>query len=96
MTKLNGHQSYALGLINEAFLDSFLGYENTLQDAPKDSEDYKRACEVLNAPREVKIERLYRMVAYYTNKSEHDRHIRFAGADWIKERISKKLEKYGY
>ena len=96
MKKLNRHQQYVMELINEAFLDGFLGYENTLNDFPKDSEEYKRAYEVINATRDEKIKMIYNLVVYYTNCNEHDKHIRFAGTDWIKERISKRLEKYGY
>ena len=96
MTKLNRHQTYAIEMIKEAFLDGFLGYENTLQDYPKDSEEYKMAYEVLHMGHEKLVEMIYRLVQVYAKNNAIERHINFAGKDFIKERISKRLEKYGY
>ena len=69
------------------------GYENTLQDYMPEDEEYKYAKEILN--HDTLFENIYQELIEYT-KNNRDSHIRFAGKEFMEERIEHWLKKSGY
>lgn len=92
--------------IKWAACDLLGGLENTMEDNPKDSEEYQNAKAML-ADHEGLVEQLYSMAttAIYdegyccfnpaTCKREL-REINFCGKEWLMERCEKRITKEGY
>jgi hypothetical protein len=80
-------------LIQEAVSEWIGGLENTLMDFPEDSEDYKQAKKLLNHDSLFDI--IYRDIME-ESRSNKASHIRFAGKEFIADRIEKALKKDGY
>ncbi len=94
-SEMNAHQREAFDFIISSMSDYIGGYENTLQDCKKDSEDYKEAYEFLHQGHEALRDLIYDEVMSLSDKGMA-KHLRFAGKEFILERISKRLEKWGY
>lgn len=71
------------------------GYENTMLDYPEDSEEYKDAKESLSLPHDELVEII---LGWCRMSREWQRieNLHFVGIEFMKERISKRLNKYGY
>lgn len=95
ISEMNAHQKEAYRWISESMSEYIGGYENTLQDYEEEDEEYKEAEEFLNLPHDELVEIIYNDVMAGADKGTA-KHLRFAGAEWIKERISKRLTKWGY
>ena len=91
----NAHQKLAWRLANEIYCDIVGGLENAMLDNPKDSEEYKRAERALKNP-EVLVNMIYGDVQRTATMQGNAKHIRFAGEDWTRERIARRLAKDGY
>lgn len=93
---MNQHQKTAWTIIREEAGEIVGGRENTLLDFAEDSEEYKSAEEAL-ADHSRLVEEIYEAVMWRGNTgSGTGKHIRFAGSDWIRERIEKVVTKWGY
>lgn len=91
--EMNSHEAQVAKLISRATSEIIGGYENTLLDYPEDSEEYKEAKEILTH------DTLFGMIYDYVmeeSRSNYASHIRFAGKQFIEERIEKRLQKEGY
>lgn len=91
--EMNSHEKQVAKLISLATSEIIGGYENTLLDYPEDSEEYKEAKEILNH------DTLFGMIYDYVmeeSRRNYASHIRFAGKQFIEERIEKRLQKEGY
>lgn len=95
LSQMNAHQKEAYTLIMATMSEYIGGYENTLMDYPEDDEEYKTAKAFLSQSHEDLIEIIYNDVMA-SSDSGMRKHLRFAGTEFIKERISKKLTKWGY
>lgn len=91
ISELNGHQARALRMVKEIYNDIIGGWENTLLDYSEDEDEYQRAYKALHNP-----EGLVETIYYDVVRGMSDTEIRFAGKEWIKERIARKLLKDGY
>lgn len=91
----NLHHKKADYIVNKVMCDVIGGYENTLEDFEEDDEEYIEAKAYLSRPKEELVEKMYQLVM---SESDHDidKHLRFAGSDFIRERIRHKLTEWGY
>lgn len=91
---MNQHQKQAWRVIRWTASEIVGGRENVLLDYPEDSEEYKEALELLH-DRDYLVAEIYCDVM--TNSSEsQNKHLRFAGKEWIKEQINNLLTEWGY
>lgn len=94
-SEMNAHQLVAFDFIVYAMSELIAAYELTLEDEPEDSEEYKAAKEYLSQGHDELVKIVYDEVMDMADKGTA-KHLRFAGADFIKERISRRLTKWGY
>lgn len=92
---MNEHQKRAFKLMIDNYNDIIGGLENTLMDNSRDSEEYKKAKNYLSNPQFL-IDDIYSQTIQQANRMGFAKHIRFAGTDWLKYRIAKRLNKEGY
>ena len=95
LSEMNKHQKEAFRWISSVMSEYIGGYENTLLDYREEDEEYKEAKELLSKPRAELAEIIYSMVMEESDKGTA-RHLRFAGTEFIMERINKRLDKWGY
>ena len=93
-SEMNVHQQIATRYARESCGWVIGGYENAIQDLDPESEDYKSAKASL-ADHEGLIDEIYDHVMRFTDKGML-KHIRFAGKDFIRERIHNRITKWGY
>lgn len=91
--ELNVREKAIIKLIRQSGSEWIGAYENTLQDFPEDSEEYKEAKELLN--HDTLFEKIYGDVMQESKKNR-DSHIRFAGKEFIQKEIERYLAKMGY
>lgn len=94
-SEMNAHEKLAFRFICESMSDIIGGYENSLIDNEEDSEEYKNAYDFLHSGHEALIDFIYYDVMASADKGTA-KHMRFAGEAFIRERISKRLTKWGY
>lgn len=94
-SEMNAHQREAFDYICAVMSEYIGGYENVLEDFSEDSEEYKRAKNFLTLPHSELINIIYNDVMGLSAK-DMKRHLRFAGKDFIIERIDRRLTKWGY
>lgn len=92
---MNAHQKKAYLMLKDLYNDGVGGYENALIDYPEDSEEYKEAQEVLADRDGIKAD-VYAETISIAEKQGSLRHIKFAGKEWMMERIEELLQKDGY
>lgn len=95
VSEMNTHERLAFELVCDAMSEMIGGYENTMMDYPADSEDYIRAKDFLESGHQALEDEIYEIVMNDSNDSNL-KHLRFAGEKFIRERISKRLTKWGY
>lgn len=95
VSEMNSHEKVAFMYVCEAMSQFIGGLENALLDYDENSEEYKNAYDDLHVGHETLIEWIYRDVMSYSDKGTA-RHLRFAGEKFIKERIDRRLTKWGY
>lgn len=95
LSEMNAHQKEAYRWIMASMSEFIGGYENTLLDYCEEDEEYQTAQNFLNQPHDELVEIIYNDVMAGADKGTA-KHMRFAGTEWIKERISKRLAKWGY
>ena len=94
-SEMNNHQKLAFDFICEVMSAYIGGYENALLDYPEGTEEYERAKSVLNRGHETLMDDIYSEVMAMSDEG-NAKHLRFAGKDFIMERIDKRLTKWGY
>ena len=94
-SEMNAHQIVAFDFIVYVMSELIAANELTLEDCPEDSEEYKNAKEYLSQGHDALLKDVYDEVMAMADKGTA-KHLRFAGADFIKERISRRLTKWGY
>lgn len=91
--EMNNHEKQVNTLISRAVSEIIGGYENTLLDYMEEDEEYKKAQDILNH------DTLFDMIYDYVmneSASNYASHIRFAGKQFIEDRIEARLKKEGY
>lgn len=94
--ELNDNQKKVYTLIQEETDNYIGGYENQLDDTEEGTEEYNEAYNVLhNTSREEKIDYIMGEVrcSSFWRKNEN---LHFVTLEWVKERIRRRLIKYGY
>jgi len=94
-SEMNVHQRQAFDFIVYAMSELVAAFELTLQDEPEDSEEYKAAYEYLHQGHDALKEEIYNEVMELSDAGTA-KHLRFAGKEFIMERIDKRLTKWGY
>ena len=94
--EMNKHQLVMYKLMDKWTCDMIGGYENTLCDYSEDSEDYKEAKDFLSQSHEELAKYFYNMVMNDCKKGSNAEHARFAGSQFLKDRIDRRLTKWGY
>lgn len=94
-SEMNAHQLVAFDFIVYAMSELVAAYELTLEDEPEGSEEYEAAKEYLGRGHDVLKQEIYDEVMAMADKGTA-KHLRFAGKDFIMERIDRRLTKWGY
>lgn len=79
----------------KVYNDIIGGFENTLLDYSEDEEEYKSAKAFLSNPERI-ITAVYSETQCEATQRGFAKHIRFAGEQFLKDRIKEKLQKEGY
>ena len=96
ISEMNAHQKLIFRLMDDYTTDMIAGNENVLLDYPEDSEEYKTAKTYLSMGHEALKQDVYDAVMAQCRKGTNAEHARFAGKDFLLERIEKRLTKWGY
>ena len=94
-SEMNAHQLVAFDFIVYVMSELIAANELSLQDYPEGSEEYEAAKEYLSQGHDALLKDVYDEVMAMADKGTA-KHLRFAGAEFIKERISRRLTKWGY
>ena len=94
-SEMNAHQQQAFDFICEAMSDYIGGYENALEDFAEGEKEHDEAMAFLAQNHETLIGIIYDEVMSRADKGT-EKHLRFAGKDFIVERIDRRLRKWGY
>ena len=92
-SEMNAHERIAFDAVCEVMSELIAGAELILEDYPEDDEEYLTAKAYLSQPKDKLIDDIYKEVV---NKKGVLKHLRFAGKDFIIERIDRRLTKWGY
>lgn len=95
-TEMNTHQKAAFNIVKEIMSDLIGGAENNLLDCEESSQEYQQAENYLKQSTEELVETIYTDVIDIAELRGGSKHIKFAGTDFIKERITRRLKKWGY
>lgn len=96
LSDMNEHQKLAYKLMDEVTSEFIGGNENTMSDFEEDTEEWQGAKEFLSQPHDRLKEFIYNQIMFMADERGYAKHIRFAGKDFIMERIEKRLQKWGY
>ena len=91
--EMNAHERVIVRLIQQCVSEWIGGLENTMLDYPKGSEEYERAKATLN--HDDLFDAFYSEIMAET-KQNYKSHVRFAGKQFIIDRIESRLTKEGY
>lgn len=94
-SEMNAHEKEACRFVINIMSEMIGGNENQMMDYEEGSEEYEEAKAYLQQPRENLIDDLYTRVMMEADY-KMEKHIRFAGTEFIKERISRRLARWGY
>lgn len=94
-SEMNAHEKVAFMFVCEAMSEIIGGLENVLMDYPESSIEYQDAWNDLHVGHDTLTEWIYRDVMGRADKGTA-KHMRFAGEAFIRERISRRLTKWGY
>lgn len=71
------------------------GFENQMEDCEEGTEDWKQAYDALHCGHDEIVETCL-LWARSSWEWEHLDHIHFVGLDFLRERVEKRVTKYGY
>lgn len=91
LNEMNEHQKTLVLQMRQYMSDMIGGCENTLQDYPEDSAEYKEASNYLSQGHENLKQDIYEKVMNACPKEG-----RFAGKQFLLDRIESNLNKWGY
>lgn len=95
VSEMNENQKKVWRLAVDNVNELIGGYENTMEDYSEDSEEYQHAKSVLELPHEDLVNIVFGWCrASREWKSIENLHL--VGFDFLRERISNRLKKYGY
>lgn len=84
----NKHEIAMMTLIHEEIDILVGGYENSMLDTPKDSDEYKEAYSYLyETPAKDLLEEFYGMVMARCKAGSNAEHARFAGSDFLRAKL---------
>lgn len=95
-SEMNVHQKAMFDLMAGIMEEYIGGYENTLLDYSEEDEEYKSAKEFLGMGHDEMKEFFYNEVMGCCKSGTNASHARFAGGDFLRERIERRLVKWGY
>lgn len=100
-SEMNEHQKLAFEYVKNELSDVIGGWENWLEDSEEGSEDYEAAKKALSMPHDKLVNYMLDCVMYHIESDikkgyANAGHAKFAGKDFIKERIERRLTKWGY
>lgn len=95
-SEMNTHQRLVFDLMREVMSEYIGGYENTLLDEKPGSVDYEEAKAFLESGREALTKAVYDEVMERCKVGTNATHARFAGSEFLRERIDRRLAKWGY
>lgn len=94
--ELNQHQILALKIMKSQYNELIGGCENSLMDYLSSDEEYQIAHRILYNDQNKLLETIYKWTVGEANHRGYAKHIRFAGEEWLKDKIKQKLIKDGY
>lgn len=95
LSEMNSNQRMAFEIAAEATDNYIGGWENTMLDYDPDSEDYKLAKEALSYSHDELVEIILSDCRIDTRWQKIE-NLHLVGLDFLRERISRRLTKYGY
>ncbi len=96
VSEMNAHQKALYRIMDELTREFIGGCENSMMDYEKDAEEYKEAERFLKMGHKEMADFFYMMVMSECKAGSNAEHARFAGGDFLKERIEVHLNKWGY
>ena len=95
-SEMNVHQKAMFDLMAEIMEEYIGGYENVLLDYSEEEEEYERAKAFLGMGHDKMKEFFYNEVMLACKSGTYASHARFAGGDFLRERIERRMVKWGY
>lgn len=95
LSEMNDNQKLAFSIAAEATDYYIGGWENTMEDSEPDSENYKEAEEALSYSHDVLVE-IILSDCRIDPRWQKLQNLHLVGLDFLRERISRRLTKYGY
>ena len=95
LSEMNANQRKAWEIAVEAVNMYIGGYENQMEDSEEGSENWIEAYNALHASHEEMVETCLAW-ARMSREWERLEHLHFVGIDFLRERVHKRLVKYGY
>ena len=92
---MNAHELTAKKIVKDVYNDYVGGLENTLLDYAEDDEEYVSAKRTLEDVDHLQ-EMLYKFVMTEAERAGYAKHIKFAGREFIMDRINALLIRDGY
>lgn len=94
--EMNAHQKAIFDIMTEVCSEYIGGYENTLSDFDEDDEEYVEAKNFLEMGHDKLKDFIYNEVMKECKAGSNASHARFAGKDFLMERIEARLLKWNY
>ncbi len=95
LSEMNEHQATAYRLMVEVYNDIVGGLENGLMDYEEGTEDYE-VCKRALSDGNTLLGEIYVRTQQEATRRGSAKHIRFAGEEFLRERIQRRLAKDGY
>lgn len=95
-SEMNAHQKLIFDLMKEVMSEYIGGYENSLLDYQEGEQEYEEAKAFLTSGRENLTKEIYKEVMKRCEAGSNATHARFAGKDFLIERITRRLIKWDY
>ena len=95
-SEMNEHQSLVFNLMSNYMSEMIGGCENTLTDCEDGEEEYIRAKRYLSMGHDALKQDIYNAVMAECKNGTYASHAKFAGKEFLMERIECRLVKWGY
>lgn len=95
LSEMNSNERMVWEIAVENVNDYIGGFENDMEDWPEDSEEYKTAKNALSLSHEELIDVILSWCRS-DRRWQRIENLHFVGIEFMRERISKRLTKYGY
>lgn len=96
VSEMNAHEKAIWMLMDEATKEFIGGYENTLSDYEDGTEEYQEAKKFLEMGHDKMKQFFYDYVMNQSKVGSNASHARFAGKEFLLERIETRLNKWNY